>query len=420
MNSFKPLPVTVLSGFLGAGKTSLLNHVLNNKQGLRVAVIVNDMSEVNVDAAVVGRESGLSRTEERLVEMSNGCICCTLREDLMLEVEKLAKEGRFDYLLIENTGIGEPVPVAQTFHFVSEDGSVDLSRFAKLDTMVTVVDAFQFLDQVEDAPSLEELGMQAGEDDERSLAELHLDQVEFADVLIINKVDLIDAETLGSLRGLLYRLNPTAKILEAKLGQIDPQEILNTGLFDFEKASQNAGWMRELQKGGAASHTPETEEYGIHSFVFRARKPFHPTRFWTWLEENYPQSILRAKGTFWIAAEPVLGFQWGQAGGSSRLEGTFSWLAGSNRDAASGPAMCDPETWASLDSEDRASVLSLWDPLFGDRIQELVFIGQDMDQAEIMAELESCLLTPDEVELWATGGGFDNPFPEMFEECEIQ
>lgn len=408
----KQLPVTVLSGFLGAGKTSVLNHVLNNKQGLKVAVIVNDMSEINVDANLISRDSQLSRTEEKLVEMSNGCICCTLREDLMIEVQRLCQENRFDYLLIENTGIGEPVPVAQTFAFESEDGSIRLGDFAKIDTMVTVVNAAEFFNQVEDAPSLEELQLQVDQDDERNLADLHLEQVEFANIIIVNKIDLIDPTQVIELKALLQKLNPKARIIEAKFGTVEPTDILNTGLFDFEEASQSPGWIRELNAGGPENHTPETEEYGISSFVFRDSRPFHPERFWEWLEYQYPASVLRAKGVFWISSTPEIGYQWGQAGGSSRIEGSFPWFA-SKRDHS---LLNIQELNFTPSPEEVTSLEQNWKPVFGDRTQELVFIGQDMPIDELIAELKECLLTPSELEEWISGIDFSNPFAEIIQE----
>jgi len=318
----KKLPATVLSGFLGAGKTSVLNHILNNREGRRVAVIVNDMSEVNIDASLV-RDGGseLSRTEEKLIEMSNGCICCTLREDLLKEVTRLADEGRFDYLLIESTGISEPLPVAQTFTFADEEGR-SLQTLTRLDTMVTVVDAANFLEQFEQAESLKERNIALGEEDERTLADLFIDQEEFADVLIINKTDLVSAEERAELRAILHKLNPAARIVDSERGRVSLGDVLDTGSFDMEKAQSSAGWIKELN----SVHTPETEEYGIGSFVFRARRPFHPKRFWDFLHRDSP-GLLRSKGFFWLATRDNMVGAWAQAGGSAEYRPVGTWWA---------------------------------------------------------------------------------------------
>lgn len=395
----KKLPVTVLSGFFGAGKTTLLNHVLHNKEGLKVAVIVNDMSEVNIDAQLVKQQNTISRTEEKLVEMSNGCICCTLREDLMLEVERLAKENRFDYLLIESTGISEPVPVAQTFTFKDDENGIDLSCYSLLDTMVTVVDAFNFHKDFGSFDTVLSRKLNDDEDDQRTIVNLLTDQIEFANVIILNKTDLVSKAQLGELKAILHKLNPAARIIESEFGKVETSQILNTGLFNFEEASLSAGWAKELQN---PLHKPETEEYGISSFVFRSRKPFHPERFWHYLSENYPANIIRSKGLFWIASRPDDALNWSQAGGSLRAEKAGVW-------------------WASMPFKQRigyASFVELqediesrWDKTFGDRQNEIVFIGQDLEEEIVIKELEACLCNDQEIKAMNEGKKLKDPFP---------
>ena len=392
----KKLPVTVLSGFLGAGKTTVLSHILNNREGKKVAVIVNDMSEINIDAAIVQKDVSLNRSEEKLVEMSNGCICCTLREDLLLEVNKLAKEGRFDYLVIESTGISEPLPVAETFTFADEDG-ISLSDVADLDTMVTVVDAVNFLKDYEEAKYLQEAGESLGEEDERSVADLLVDQIEFADVILVSKTDLASTDDIERLMAILKTLNTNAKIFPIANGQVDIDSVLSTGLFDFERAQQAPGWLKEMR----GEHVPETEEYGIASFSYVARRPFHPQKFHDFLHgtEKYGK-LIRSKGYFWLATRPEFAGNWSQAGGIARygFAGMF-WMA------------VPRENWPT-DEESLATIQESWVEPFGDMRQELVFIGQNLDKDGMIKELDDCLLSEEDVlrgrTYWAT---LADPFP---------
>lgn len=391
------LPVTVLSGFLGAGKTTVLNHILNNRQGLRVAVIVNDMSEVNIDAALVSNEITLDRQQEKLVEMSNGCICCTLREDLLISVREMAQTGRFDYLLIESSGISEPLPVAETFTFEDEEGQ-SLSKFARLDTLVTVVDGVNFMQQYQEARSVQEAGESLGEDDERSVTDLLIDQIEFCDVLLVSKTDLLDSFQQREVIALLQSLNPEADIIPIAPGTLPLDRVLNTHRFDFAKAQQAPGWLKELR----GEHTPETEEYGISSFVYTARRPFDPDKFYRVVHGDWGGgTLLRSKGFFWLATRPRHAGNWSQAGGIARygLAGTF-WKALPERD------------WPQ-DEETRAHIMEKWQQPFGDMRQEIVFIGQNLNKEEIVRRLDDCLLSVEQmaegIDRWLE---MTDPFPE--------
>ena len=396
MGAARKLPVTVLSGFLGAGKTTVLSHILNNRDGKRVAVIVNDMSEINIDSAVIQNEVSLNRSEEKLVEMSNGCICCTLREDLLEEVNNLAKDGRFDYLVIESTGISEPLPVAETFTFADEDG-VSLSDVADFDTMVTVVDAVNFLKDYDEAKYLQETGESLGDEDERSVADLLVDQVEFADVILVSKTDLASDEEVSRLKAILLTLNTQARIIPIANGNVNIDDVLSTGSFNFERAQQAPGWLAEMR----GEHVPETEEYGIASFGYEARRPFHPEKFFAFLHgtEKYGK-LLRSKGYFWLATRPKYAGQWSQAGGIARYGyGGMFWSA-------------VPRSQWPDDPEYLESIQSSWEEPFGDMRQELVFIGQGLDELRVRAALDACLLSDVEMlagrKFWET---LPDPFP---------
>lgn len=378
----KRIPVTILSGYLGAGKTTLMNHILNNTEGLKVAVLVNDMSEINIDADLIANGSSLSRTDEKFVELSNGCICCTLREDLLVEIEKLSKQD-IDYILIESTGISEPVPVAQTFSYVDESLGIDLTKTTYIDTMVTVVDAYRFWNDYNSGETLLDRQEGMSEVDEREVSDLLIDQIEFCDIIILNKTDLVSEDELSQLKRTIRTLQPEAEIIETVNAEVPLEKVLNTGRFDYEKAASSAGWLRELEMGHE-NHTPETEEYGISSFVYKRTLPFNAKRFDDFLQEM-PENIVRAKGLAWLASRNDFAIMVSQAGRSVGIEPVSYWVA----------AM-PTETRRQILAENR-EIAQTWDPEYGDRRNELVFIGIDLDKEAITKRLDECLVNGEEI-----------------------
>ncbi|MCY9340547.1 GTP-binding protein [Bacillus haynesii] len=386
------IPVTVLSGYLGSGKTTLLQHVLHEAHGLKIAVIVNDMSEINIDGSLV-KKGDLIRTDEKLVEMQNGCICCTLRDDLLIEVKKLAENGGIDYILIESSGISEPIPVAQTFTYKDEELDIDLGKYCRLDTMVTVVDGNRFFEDFASGESLFERKQAADETDSREVADLLIEQIEFADVLILNKTDLLNKEEQEKLFWSLRKLNPDCRIISSTFAKVPLSAIINTKSFDFEKASQSTGWIKELNE----EHTPETEEFGISSFVYQKQRPFHPERLKRWLE-NWPPQIMRAKGFFWLASRNDTAGLLSQAGSSLMIQSAGPWIA------------AYPEEEQKLAFEEDPNLKAGWDETYGDRKTEIVFIGIDMNQEDMIRSLDQTLLTDEEMN--SDWSAFHDSLPE--------
>lgn len=401
----KIIPVTVLSGFLGSGKTSILQHILKNKDGYKVAVIVNDMAEINIDSEILKNENlSFTRKEEKLIEMSNGCICCTLREDLLLEIKELSESNLYDYILVESTGISEPIHVAETFTFIDENNK-RLMDYAKLDAMITMVDGENFLKDYSSYDSLKDREMESGEEDHRNIVSLLVSQVEFADIIVLNKIDLISGDKLKYLESIIKTLNPLAKILYSKFGRVSLNEILNTNLFDFDKASISAGWLQKSR----GEELPESEEYGISSFVYRARRPFHPKRFFNLTEQEWP-GVIRSKGFFWLASRNNMVGIWSQAGASyMHFPGNLWWAEFSKE-----------QLWDN--EEFLEEIKRNWEEPYGDRRQEIVLIGVDLNEHLLTQTFDSCLLTDDEMALGINSWKkFEDPFPKwnIKEEKEV-